>query len=425
MLSKIPTPKVNLRFPRLRQRVSAEALKELEIKKPLRYDLGTIKENLEISKAHLLKYEIGWRARDLKFETKRLYDGYSKRIVDRYIDKEATRALRHIKKLEIERRNYDPIREQAIQDKLMADSMRIAEQTRKRMIKKEFRGQRLYRQPYEGEWGIESGLRTFRKAQRPKYYDPIREAYAREQEKHMLQKQLERKDIRIRREEREMIKNRPRVIKVVKDISRHKIEEPHMIKVERESKIIEWKPPKEDIKGNIKEIQSGGTKQLVKVKEEAKPLLKETEQVQKTKQIQRLKQKSELLSGVLSRLSHKETLKLMPREKVIPKLDTKQIITSQLKIPEEPVTRQRFRPKPVIIPKIKGKSASKKLSVISKRVSIKKGKPRMSLRWLGARYQRKRVGLSDAVLASTAGRKTLKSAGFFRVGKKKPKRLVL
>lgn len=87
-----------------------------------------------------------------------------------------------------------------------------------------------------------------------------------------------------------------------------------------------------------------------------------------------------------------------------------------------PLRGASIRPRPRILPPLRPpkipQPSNKLVTKSPKRVRIT-SKPKLKPPSLSGRFQSKRVGLTDVVLARTTGRKTAKSAGFFRVGRKK------
>lgn len=259
-----------------------------------------LKEIVEISRPEILKQEIKWRLNDYKEANKMFRKGFEKEVIERYIEGKAKQAIKQIEKAE-KKIKRDLVREEAIKEKLAKQSKRITEQAQKRQIKKEFRKSRLYEQPYEGEWGIESGLKTLRRGRIKKTeIRRLLEERARNQREIMRKRHFERQERRIRKQEREIIKNRKRTIKIKEDPRTREIRQEAERIVERTTRkrrpeIEIWKPKREtEIRG--KEVGSGRqrliqrTEKKIKTKQKSERIMKQARKV-KTEQITKAEQR--------------------------------------------------------------------------------------------------------------------------------------
>lgn len=314
MIAAKAAPKVKTEIGKLARTgeiTEAEAIKiKSEILDAAKMERNEIAKQIETAvkkaKPEMIKQEIKWRMEDYKTEIGKMYEGYEKEIVTRYIEEKAKQAIKHISKLEKEAKKAEDVmgyqgggpittREMITEGKLAERSKRIAEIAEKRRIKNEFREKRLYEQPYEGEWGIESGLKTLRKG-KEKEFDLWKWNEKMLKEETMRIRQRKRQERRIAREEREEIKGRKKVIRIEEEPRTKAIrEEAERIvqrTMERRKPEIEiWKPKEETAKG--KEMQSGRSKMMIRTEEEVKAETK-TKMTEKARTEQKGKQMSRM-----------------------------------------------------------------------------------------------------------------------------------
>lgn len=224
-----------------------------------------------------------------------------------------------IRKNEIkERRNAEKIikdylrqREQVTRDQVIAkrqlDAIKRRNEKRwKKQIKDEFRERRLHKQPFEGEWGIDTGLKSLREMKRAREkemsFDFWEWVKKKEREDIIERKRIERESRREWKEERKEIKEKGKIRRyndyirvrerLIEDKNR-KIRKRLIrkdggyieMRERKRPKIRQWKP-QEEPRGGIEITTRDGQKMMIRTETKRRPEMRK-------KQLQRMKQRAE------------------------------------------------------------------------------------------------------------------------------------